>query len=117
MTERLDLSPATIDAIADAVASRLSVRPAAHRLVDAAELAGILGVSRAFIYSNADRLGVVRLGDGNKPRLRFNVATAIAAHQASPITDTDTPLPISNTPRRASRRTGEVELLPIRRAA
>jgi hypothetical protein len=45
-------------------------------LVDATELARLLGVSRAFIYEHADALGAMRLGTGKKARLRFDpVAT------------------------------------------
>lgn len=47
--------------------------------VDAATLAGILGVSRAYVYEHADRLGAIRLGTGKRARLRFDVASARAA--------------------------------------
>jgi hypothetical protein len=45
-------------------------------LVDAATLAAELGVTRSWIYEHRDELGVVRLGTGTKPRLRFDVDTA-----------------------------------------
>lgn len=51
-------------------------------LVDAATLARELGVSRAWVYENADRIGAVRIGAGSKPRLRFDVTTARAALNA-----------------------------------
>lgn len=49
-----------------------------HRtpLVDAATLATELGVSRDWVYEHSDELGVLRLGNGPKARLRFDVATA-----------------------------------------
>jgi len=46
------------------------------RLVDAATLASELGVTRSWVYEHRDELGVVRLGAGTKPRLRFDVETA-----------------------------------------
>jgi hypothetical protein len=50
--------------------------PSDRRLVDAATLATELGVTRAWIYEHRDELGVVRLGTGTKPCLRFDVETA-----------------------------------------
>jgi hypothetical protein len=50
--------------------------PDDRRLVDAATLATELGVTRSWIYEHRDELGVVRLGTGTKPRLRFDVKTA-----------------------------------------
>lgn len=50
--------------------------PAHGQLVDAATLAAQLGVTRSWIYEHRDELGVVRLGTGTKPRLRFDVETA-----------------------------------------
>jgi hypothetical protein len=46
---------------------------AAARYVDATDLARILGVERDWVYARASRLGAVRLGDGPKARLRFDV--------------------------------------------
>jgi hypothetical protein len=45
------------------------------RLVDAAEL----GVRRGRVYENALLLGAVPLGDGPRPRLRFDPDRAVAA--------------------------------------
>lgn len=44
--------------------------------VNAQELAAELGVARDWVYANAQRLGAIRLGDGPKARLRFDVAQA-----------------------------------------
>lgn len=41
-------------------------------MVDAAELARRFGIERAWVYSHAIELGVVKLGSGAKPRLRFD---------------------------------------------
>jgi hypothetical protein len=70
------------------------------RLVTAAELAVVLGVSRAFVYDNAEQLGVIRLGSGRKPRLRFDAAIALAAFPAAPAL----PEPSRPFPRRSRRR-------------
>ena len=73
--------------------------------VDAAELARRFGVSRDWVYDNAERLGVIRLGDGPKARMRFD--PAIAAQRLS--------APGPQPPPSPKRSTGpSVELLPIR---
>ena len=45
-------------------------RPA-FRLVDARELAVLLGVQPNFVYAHATELGAMRLGSGQKARMRF----------------------------------------------
>jgi hypothetical protein len=68
--------------VAEAVAQRLlevvSQRQPSE-LVDAAGLARALGVDRDWVYEHSERLGAIRLGDGPRPRLRFEVARAVAA--------------------------------------
>jgi hypothetical protein len=49
-------------------------------LLSAAKLAERLGCSRAFVYSHADELGVVRLGEGPRARLRFDLETALGRY-------------------------------------
>jgi hypothetical protein len=60
------IAAATAHAVADLVLKRLD-GPQANRLVDAVELARVLGVGREWIYENSDRLGVIRLGNGPRP--------------------------------------------------
>jgi len=48
-------------------------------LVDAATIARILGISRATVYEHSGALGAVRLLEGSRPRLRFDVTKARAA--------------------------------------
>ena len=48
-------------------------------LVDAAQLAAELGVSRDWVYEHAGELGALRLGNGPKARLRFDPVAARAA--------------------------------------
>lgn len=58
------------------------VAPAGREMIDAAEVAARLGLEAAWVRRNADRLGAVRIGDGSRPRLRFDpeeVAAALAS--------------------------------------
>lgn len=57
--------------------------PDPPRLVTANELARILRVSRDFVYSHADRLGVIRLGPGPKARLRFLLDESLVGRLAA----------------------------------
>ncbi len=113
MTERVHLAPEAIEAVAHRVVELLRDEPTSpdQRLVDATELAEILSVSRATVYEHATELGAVRIGDGKRPRLRFNVATALIAWQRC--APRHEPAPERTTPRRrTTSRTAE--LLPIR---
>jgi hypothetical protein len=49
-------------------------------LIDAAQLAVLLGVSRDFIYEHADELGALRLGSGPRARLRFDLDAALSRY-------------------------------------
>ena len=79
----LHLSPDEIDRLAEAVAIRvaeyLRTDDSNAPLIDAAEVARRHGVTRSWAYDNAGRLGAVRLGNGSRPRIRFNPATVAAA--------------------------------------
>lgn len=76
------LDAASIEAIALRVVELLAEREddsrgvAPGRLVDAAALARLLSVSRSTVYEHAEQLGGVRIGAGDRPRLRFDVARA-----------------------------------------
>jgi hypothetical protein len=69
--------------VADLLAARLPTAqaagdpPAVAGLVDAATVACALGISRQVVYQRADELGAVRIGDGPRARLRFDLETAI----------------------------------------
>ena len=78
IAERRRLHPDDIRAIARLVTLEIEHLVAAPpctagALVDAAQLATTLGVSRAFVYEHADALGGVRLGTGRKARFRFDI--------------------------------------------
>ena len=92
--EPIVLAEESIAALADAIAARLRGEPEPStpaRLVSAQELATRLGVSRAWVYRNADALGAVRLPSSpeadrtRRPesqargRLRFDLEAAQAA--------------------------------------
>lgn len=47
-------------------------RPLERRLLSAAEVSQWWGVRRAWVYAHAAELGAVRIGDGERPRLRFD---------------------------------------------
>lgn len=118
----LGLDPTTLELLADLIAERVAARlaiPAAPttRLVDAATLAAELGLSRTAVYAHADELGAVRLGDGRRPRLRFDVATARdALSRRDQSTTTPAPPPASRRPRtRPATSAGRV--LQIRQRA
>jgi hypothetical protein len=71
--------------LADAVAGRVAELlredrpPSAAHLVSAAEVAAELNVGRQWVYEHAQELGAVRLGDGPRGRLRFDLETVRAA--------------------------------------
>jgi hypothetical protein len=54
----------------------------AHQLLDPKELARELSVSLDYVYAHAVDLGAMRLGDGPKARLRFDLQTAQRAMRA-----------------------------------
>jgi hypothetical protein len=68
-----------IEAVATRVLELLGEQSATRRrYVDAAALARTLGVDRDWIYARARALGAVRLGDGPRARLRFDLDAALA---------------------------------------
>jgi hypothetical protein len=86
------LHPDDIALIADAVVERLRMRQDPDcTLLDASGLAQRLGVSVDWVRANADKLGVIRLGNGPRARLRFDprnigeLTTARFARDAGPV--------------------------------
>jgi hypothetical protein len=110
-----------IEAVAARVVELLEERHAAPAsgLVSAAVLARRLGVERGWVYAHQDELGVVRLGEGPKAGLRFDLerATACLADRRSGGGATTTVEPKSRRARgRRSRSAGtNVDLLPVKR--
>lgn len=100
-------------------------RTFAGRLVDAATLAGLLGVSRGWVYRHREMLGAVRLGLGPRPRLRFDADAAVLRLGGSgsqgpgrPVAPADArpsarPVRRRSPSRGRSFAHGEVPLLPV----
>ena len=116
------MSPAELDALAEAVATRvlaqLRAEPAAPPsqpagLADAATLARALGVSTSYVYANSGKLGARRLGNGPRARLRFDLERALEAHAscAPGCTAPATPQAAKRRPRRAA---SSGALLPVK---
>ena len=88
-----------IEAIADRVAAKL--RLPTDGLVGVRDVARALGMSRAWVYRNADDLGAQRLGGGQKPALRFDLARTL--ERAIGLGVPAQPLPKVATPRGRGR--------------
>jgi hypothetical protein len=50
-----------------------------REFLDASELARVLGVERDWIYEHQEQLGAIRLSNGRRPRLRFELTRAVGA--------------------------------------
>lgn len=116
--KRIKLDPVAVDAVAHKVVELLEQRGVQKRaLVDAAELARTFGIERSWVYSHAIELGAVKLGDGPKPRLRFD--PEVAARVLRKVGDVPAADPPARSGERADRpRTGrgrEVALIPVRK--
>jgi hypothetical protein len=111
-----------VEAIAQRVVELLqeAERPSAQ-LVDAATLARVLGVSRAYVYEHRDELGAVQVGNGRRPRIRFDVErareawTARDASERSETPDSPTPVGEARRRRRRAAQSGD-GLLPVKGA-
>ncbi len=84
-------------------------------LLSPAELARRLGRSRDWIYANAELLGAIRVGNGERPRLYFDFALARERLAARSAKANGRREPSETKPRRRPRRqSGGVELLPVK---
>jgi hypothetical protein len=107
--------------VADAIAARVRGAAASQptlRLVDAQAVADRYGVERSWVYAHADELGAVRLGDGPRGRLRFDLEEAgrrLTACSAGRESDRSEPAKSQGSARRRRPGSGtSVPLLPIR---
>jgi hypothetical protein len=99
---------ATIHAVAREVAALLRHTDSGDDAVlTAAEVAIRFNVDRSWVYAHADELGVIRLGEGPRPRLRFDPAIVAQRLVAAP--GRTSPGPLSTDGK------GSVPLLPIKR--
>jgi predicted DNA-binding transcriptional regulator AlpA len=108
---RLDVE--SVDAIARRVAEILRAEPdhTRNKLITAAEVAARFGVSRTWVYDNAEPLGVIRLGTGAKARLRFDPAQVLEFIEAKRSSHEDT---VRQSPPSATRWLDAADLIPIR---
>jgi hypothetical protein len=100
---RLDLSDDQVESLR----RQLAVwRPETTGLLDAAQVAQQLGVSREWVYSHAEELGGQRIGSGSRPRLRFDptrIGQTVTAEE-----------PETKPTKRRTRTRNRVELLEVR---
>jgi hypothetical protein len=104
------LDSASLRAIAEQVAELLRRRDDAadpHALLTAGQVAARFNVDRNWVYGHANELGVVRLGSGRRPRLRFDPATVAQHLLAAPPQATAATARWTRTP-------GTAPLLPIK---
>jgi hypothetical protein len=106
----VDLTPQAVEQVAARVAALLQrQQQSAETLgtkeqqgfLNVAQLARHLGLNPAWVYEHADELGAIRIGDGPKARIRFDLHTAKEAlrqNQAS-----RTPAPGNVKPRKPRR--------------
>jgi hypothetical protein len=112
----------TIAAIADAVAERVDEREQRRSgWVSAAVVAEHLGCETGFVYEHSGHLGAIRLGQGPRARLRFQLARVDAALATDPCSmsrGSHRPQPPTGAgiPRqsRAAAKGTTASLLPIR---
>jgi hypothetical protein len=114
------LDPQAIEQIAQRVAELLREQHASHtddatRLLDAAQLARRLGVSRDWVYAHANELGALVLGTGPRARLRFDLETAVRALAERRRGAARSPArPPATTPAyRRGKRDADIPLLPV----
>lgn len=114
------LTDGEIQQIAERLVQLLPSDFSGEGLIDAAEVARRLGISRSTVYEKAEELGAVRIGQGSRARLRFDpqgVATQLAARSAAPTGLATGPQRPVATRRRRRRSVDAAGLLPIRAGA
>jgi predicted DNA-binding transcriptional regulator AlpA len=87
------------------------------RLLSAAELAAELGFSREWVYDHASELGAIPMGDGPRPRLRFDLARTralVARSRSERSQQPATPAPARRAPARGGPPTGhQCQIVPL----
>ena len=73
------LSSEDVEAVARRTVELLRGERQPFSLVDAHQLAALLGVSVDYVYGHSAELGAIRLGNGRRARIRFDVNTASTA--------------------------------------
>ena len=102
-----------------AIVPASEVPPPPAKLVDAQTLSNVLGVSRDCVYDHAVELGGVRIGEGPRGRLRFDLEQALTAWTSrSPSKGSRAPKSPGSTGSSAGRRRrhmgSSAQLLPVK---
>lgn len=111
MTVEIRLPDDQIDEIVDRLAQRL-IAQHHNELITAGELAHRIGLSREWVYAHSQSLGVIRVGDGERPRLMFRWPQVLENLNSAEISPTGPTVPKQRPPR--ARRATSTDLLPIR---
>ena len=116
------LHPDDLERLADLVADRLAValQPKPEPvLLTAQQVADRFGLSAEWVRDNAAELGVVRIGNGKRPRLRFEAEKVVSALTARTNSEksqrSDSPVPAGKSGPFTPAVTGsDVAGLPVR---
>ena len=108
------LSSADVERIAARVAEFLKGGKAVEeKWVTAEVIAKRFGVSRSWVYNNADKLGALRIGQGKNVRVRFD--SQLVGQRLQAVGAPPSQTPVSRRARQKRRaRSGAGDLLPIR---
>ena len=111
------LTDGEIRQIAERLVELLPRGVSGEGLIDAAEVARRLGISRSTVYERAEELGAIRIGDGSRARLRFDpkrVVDQLAPRSASLSGPEPGGRSRNASHRRRKRSVDATGLLPIR---
>lgn len=100
------MDSASLHALAREVANMIGRRDPVGGLLTARQVAARINVDRGWVYAHAQELGVIRIGDGPRPRLRFDPAVVAQRVVARPAT--------AALSQRPSQPRGGAPLLPIK---
>jgi hypothetical protein len=106
------LEASDIEAIAERVAEKLR-SDGFGRYGDAHAVCARFGVSPDFVYAHAVRLGAIRLGEGPKARLRFDLAEVERRLSGNAPATKSEPPPRARRAGRRKQRNAVVELIPF----
>lgn len=109
MASFVHLDEASVEALAQRVAELLRGERISPELIDAAEVGRRFSVSRDYVYAHAEELGAIRLGTGERARLRFDLARVTEAFAGAEEEQVHPPA----TSRKGRRSRSEVDLLPV----
>ena len=102
-----------VEAVALRVVEMLETRTRRTRFVTASELARELSIDRDWVYAHAAELGAVRLGEGPRGRLRFDLDRAADA-LARRASGTSTPVPSAKRRGRPRKTPLPPDVQPLR---